>query len=123
MIWKEDANKNAAVFLDENQMIKLGDFGLSKALGAAGFANTYVGVRLIIRLVLELWNQDHRGRHLITCPPSSCRKSPRAKQFFFLKNKAPGSSIYASKRRLIFFFKKKNRASGHSFFFFFQKKI
>ncbi|KAF8515845.1 kinase-like domain-containing protein [Hysterangium stoloniferum] len=31
------------VFLDENQVIKLGDFGLSKALGVAGFANTYVG--------------------------------------------------------------------------------
>lgn len=31
------------IFLDENQVIKLGDFGLSKALGAASFANTYVG--------------------------------------------------------------------------------
>ncbi|KAF8529391.1 kinase-like domain-containing protein [Gautieria morchelliformis] len=31
------------VFLDANQVIKLGDFGLSKALGAASFANTYVG--------------------------------------------------------------------------------
>ncbi|KIJ53750.1 hypothetical protein M422DRAFT_25550 [Sphaerobolus stellatus SS14] len=31
------------IFLDENQVIKLGDFGLSKALGATNFANTYVG--------------------------------------------------------------------------------
>ncbi|GJJ13098.1 hypothetical protein Clacol_007348 [Clathrus columnatus] len=31
------------VFLGENQIIKLGDFGLSKALGTASFANTYVG--------------------------------------------------------------------------------
>jgi hypothetical protein len=35
------------VFLDENQVIKLGDFGLSKALGAANFTNTYVGVHLL----------------------------------------------------------------------------
>lgn len=33
-----------SVFLDTNQIIKLGDFGLSKALGAATFAHTYVGV-------------------------------------------------------------------------------
>ena len=34
-----------AVFLDENNLVKLGDFGLSKALAQASFANTYVGVR------------------------------------------------------------------------------
>jgi len=33
------------VFLDDNNLVKLGDFGLSKALGPASFANTYVGVR------------------------------------------------------------------------------
>ena len=33
------------VFLDENNSVKLGDFGLSKALAQASFANTYVGVR------------------------------------------------------------------------------
>ncbi|RXW12708.1 hypothetical protein EST38_g13148 [Candolleomyces aberdarensis] len=32
------------VFLDENNNVKLGDFGLSKALAQASFANTYVGV-------------------------------------------------------------------------------
>lgn len=32
------------VFLDENNTVKLGDFGLSKALSQASFANTYVGV-------------------------------------------------------------------------------
>ncbi|TDL26114.1 kinase-like protein [Rickenella mellea] len=31
------------VFLDGNNTVKLGDFGLSKALGQASFANTYVG--------------------------------------------------------------------------------
>ncbi|XP_006461986.1 hypothetical protein AGABI2DRAFT_118840 [Agaricus bisporus var. bisporus H97] len=31
------------VFLDENNIVKLGDFGLSKALGPSNFANTYVG--------------------------------------------------------------------------------
>ncbi|KAH9940387.1 kinase-like protein [Epithele typhae] len=31
------------VFLDENNNVKLGDFGLSKALSQASFANTYVG--------------------------------------------------------------------------------
>ncbi|KDR69178.1 hypothetical protein GALMADRAFT_104121 [Galerina marginata CBS 339.88] len=31
------------VFLDENSSVKLGDFGLSKALAQASFANTYVG--------------------------------------------------------------------------------
>jgi len=33
-----------AVFLDENNHVKLGDFGLSKALSQSSFANTYVGV-------------------------------------------------------------------------------
>ena len=33
------------MFLDENNNVKLGDFGLSKALAQASFANTYVGVR------------------------------------------------------------------------------
>ncbi|KZP29082.1 kinase-like protein [Athelia psychrophila] len=31
------------VFLDENNIVKLGDFGLSKQLAQASFANTYVG--------------------------------------------------------------------------------
>jgi hypothetical protein len=35
------------VFLDENNRVKLGDFGLSKALAQASFANTYVGVRSV----------------------------------------------------------------------------
>lgn len=33
-----------SVFLDEAYTVKLGDFGLSKALAQASFANTYVGV-------------------------------------------------------------------------------
>jgi NIMA (never in mitosis gene a)-related kinase len=32
------------VFLDETNVVKLGDFGLSKQLAQASFANTYVGV-------------------------------------------------------------------------------
>jgi hypothetical protein len=35
----------AVVFLDESNIVKLGDFGLSKQLAQASFANTYVGVR------------------------------------------------------------------------------
>jgi serine/threonine protein kinase len=35
-----------AVFLDEANTVKLGDFGLSKALAQTSFANTYVGVYL-----------------------------------------------------------------------------
>jgi NIMA (never in mitosis gene a)-related kinase 2 len=33
------------VFLDSSNTVKLGDFGLSKALAQASFASTYVGVR------------------------------------------------------------------------------
>jgi hypothetical protein len=33
------------VFLNSSNIVKLGDFGLSKALAQASFANTYVGVR------------------------------------------------------------------------------
>ena len=34
----------SSVFLDDNrENVKLGDFGLSKSMGAAAFANTYVG--------------------------------------------------------------------------------
>ena len=36
--------RSLAVFLDESHLVKLGDFGLSKALAQASFANTYVGV-------------------------------------------------------------------------------
>ena len=32
------------VFLNESNTVKLGDFGLSKQLAQATFANTYVGV-------------------------------------------------------------------------------
>lgn len=42
------AHASSSVFLDENNSVKLGDFGLSKALPQASFANTYVGVRLIV---------------------------------------------------------------------------
>lgn len=35
------------MFLDEENTVKLGDFGLSKALPQASFASTYVGVRHI----------------------------------------------------------------------------
>ena len=44
-LWTTTVNERLAVFLDENNTVKLGDFGLSKALAQASFANTYVGVR------------------------------------------------------------------------------
>ena len=33
------------MFLDKDNIIKLGDFGLSKAMASAAFTSTYVGVR------------------------------------------------------------------------------
>ena len=36
------------MFLDENNKVKLGDFGLSKALAQASFAQTYVGVSAFV---------------------------------------------------------------------------
>ena len=38
-------SQRSLVFLDESHTVKLGDFGLSKQLSQATFANTYVGVR------------------------------------------------------------------------------
>lgn len=35
------------VFLDKENNLKLGDFGLSKAMAQAAMAQTYVGVRLV----------------------------------------------------------------------------
>ena len=43
------------VFLDDNNTVKLGDFGLSKQLAQASFANTYVGVSVAVHsLVITL---------------------------------------------------------------------
>jgi hypothetical protein len=44
---------SSLVFLDDNKSVKLGDFGLSKALAQANFANTYVGVRVMIFFLLS----------------------------------------------------------------------
>lgn len=41
-----------SVFLDEANSVKLDDFGLSKALAQARFANGYIGVRLYHRICL-----------------------------------------------------------------------
>ena len=43
-----DIHKRITVFLDEKNTVKLGDFGLSKALAQASFANTYVGVSELV---------------------------------------------------------------------------
>ena len=42
----DEANQFALVFISKGNLIKLGDFGLSKALPQASFAQTYVGVRI-----------------------------------------------------------------------------
>ena len=42
---QEYLDTQPSVFLDENNSVKLGDFGLSKALAQTSFASTYVGVR------------------------------------------------------------------------------
>jgi NIMA (never in mitosis gene a)-related kinase 2 len=39
------------VFLDEANKVKLGDFGLSKALAQTSFANTYVGVSVSVFII------------------------------------------------------------------------
>jgi len=47
-----------AVFLNGENQVKLGDFGLSKQLPAATFASTYVGVRFLFclrHMRLEEW--------------------------------------------------------------------
>lgn len=36
-------NAEPTVFIGHDDMLKLGDFGLSKALASAAFTNTYVG--------------------------------------------------------------------------------
>lgn len=41
--WKESRLTLAVVFLNEDQQVKLGDFGLSKILRSHDFASTYVG--------------------------------------------------------------------------------
>ena len=67
----------ASVFLDNNNTVKLGDFGLSKQLAQASFANTYVGVSVVIHnslLTLTVFSPPNR-LHTI-CPPNSCKKKP-----------------------------------------------
>ena len=44
-------NSPTLVFLDESNIVKLGDFGLSKVLTQASLASTYVGVRAITSLL------------------------------------------------------------------------
>ena len=51
---------SSAVFLDDNNSVKLGDFGLSKALPQASFANTYVGVRVIAFFTMSNLNSTSR---------------------------------------------------------------
>lgn len=42
------------VFLDHDGIVKLGDFGLSKAMEMAAFTNTYVGVRSLSLTLREV---------------------------------------------------------------------
>lgn len=62
------------VFLDEANLVKLGDFGLSKALVQASFANTYVGVCVSTMPVLRFVFVLTLSRRHTTCLRNSCRK-------------------------------------------------
>ncbi len=48
-----------AVFLDRESNLKLGDFGLSKAMAQAAMTNTYVGVWLSSRLLSARVNKSY----------------------------------------------------------------
>jgi len=61
------------VFLDESNKVKLGDFGLSKALAQASFANTYVGVCLLNQTWFNHFSH-FCTRLRITCLQNSCRR-------------------------------------------------
>jgi len=58
-------SSGSVVFLDENNSVKLGDFGLSKVLTQASLANTYVGVWDSLRFDRSRLTGPYR-RH-ITC--------------------------------------------------------
>ena len=60
------------VFLKSDQTIKLGDFGLSKAMAAAAFTSTYVGVR---SSSVSLYQANPRYRHPIICLQNSSTAS------------------------------------------------
>lgn len=62
------------VFLDESNMVKLGDFGLSKALAQASFANTYVGVCCFLSNLLVSLHDKVTSRPPTTCLQNSCRR-------------------------------------------------
>ena len=53
VLFPSSFSKVTSVFLDDNHTVKLGDFGLSKALAQASFANTYVGVGNCETIFLE----------------------------------------------------------------------
>ena len=72
------AHTSSLAFLDDNNSVKLGDFGLSKALPQASFANTYVGARVIAfpcRLQLNFLVSDT----LLHVPGTDARESLRLK--------------------------------------------
>ena len=72
--------RSSLVFLDDNNSVKLGDFGLSKALPQASFANTYVGVRAIIFLPLSNLDMNLAASDAILhVPGTDARKSLRLK--------------------------------------------
>ena len=56
VLFPSSISEVTAVFLDDNHTVKLGDFGLSKALAQASFANTYVGVGNCDTILLESTN-------------------------------------------------------------------
>ena len=70
----------ASVFLDDNNTVKLGDFGLSKQLAQASFANTYVGVSVAVdSSVITLINFFHSLDPILYVPRAYARESLRLK--------------------------------------------
>ena len=67
----------SVVFLDENNSVKLGDFGLSKVLTQASLANTYVGVCSSSFSLLGFALTSRRTDTILHVPRANAREGVR----------------------------------------------